>query len=249
MLGKYVEIARGVKDLDATLPYYEKIGLRKIKEGTEPMRWAVFTDGRVNIKLFQMENEFTGLMYYTDDLSGVKLDFKNARVEFSEMKDPMGNKMILLKDPDDLTICISEEPYDENIVPDMYAESNNPYGYFGELSITVKDLNKSIEFWEKLGYITTMKMKMVFKFAILIDGRMVIGLHQNSKQETEAITYFSPKMKEFIPKLQEEGLVFREGPMVKLKKGNGITSAPDGQVFFFFKGKVKMPEKYHYLIQ
>ena len=92
-------------------------------------------------------------------------------------------------------------------------------------------------------------MKMVFKFAILIDGRMVIGLHQNTKQETEAITYFSPQMKEFIPKLQEEGLVFREGPMVKLKKGNGITSAPDGQVFFFFKGKVKMPEKYHYLVQ
>ena len=39
----------------ATLPYYEKIGLSKIKEGSEPMRWAIFTDGRVNIKLFQME--------------------------------------------------------------------------------------------------------------------------------------------------------------------------------------------------
>ena len=88
--------------------------------------------------------------------------------------------------------------------PDKYA--NKVCGLFGELAHPVQDIDKSMIFWEKLGFKLLSRMTTPYNWTIISDGLSIIGLHQTESFVKPAITFFACDMKEKIEKLKTNGL-------------------------------------------
>ena len=67
--------------------------------------------------------------------------------------------------------------------------------------------NKSISFWENLGFKVISKFSFPYQWAIITDGIAVVGLHQTKQFSLFTITYFANDMKEKIENLKLEGIM------------------------------------------
>lgn len=54
--GMYGEFAHPVKDLEASLTFWEKLGFKAISKNTSPYPWAIISDGLAVVGLHQTEN-------------------------------------------------------------------------------------------------------------------------------------------------------------------------------------------------
>src|SRR5690606_20893097 len=70
-------------------------------------------------------------------------------------------------------------------------EYPNPVlGTFQEFARSVDDLEASVAYWEKLGYVSTGPMQGPYPFTIMYDGLMILGLHQAGDMwHGQVITY------------------------------------------------------------
>ncbi|HMC98497.1 MAG TPA: hypothetical protein VKH37_00035, partial [Ferruginibacter sp.] len=108
---------------------------------------------------------------------------------------------------------------------------NKQCGAFGEFCHPVADLDKSIAYWKKLGFNVKTKMTSPYPWAIVTDGKMLIGLHQTKDFDYPAITYFGLNTEKRVQALKEKGLKnFNE----KMGKNNVSLVTFEGQHFFLF---------------
>jgi predicted lactoylglutathione lyase len=242
-LGIAVQIVRGVIDLDESKSFYEKMGYYKLNESSKPNNWALFTDGRINLLLDEGRMKYTGLIYFNPNFQesitkmedvGVQFFSKNPKSEFVP-------ESAIFLDPDDFGVNILNADFDLKLKPDIFGNSKVKFGKFGELSNSITDLEPTIKFWTKLGYKMSLKESKPYPWAILNDGLMVLGFHQNDwgpDSDEPALTYFDPKMEEIIPKLQEDGVMVKKVQDLTLESGNGAVTAPDGLKILLFKGAI-----------
>lgn len=88
-----------------------------------------------------------------------------------------------------------------------------------------------IEFWTKLGYEITLKESEPHPWAILTDGLIILGFHQEDwgdPNNEPALTYFSPQIDQILPKVQEKGIGLTAFEGLSLKSGIGVAMAHDG---------------------
>ena len=95
-------------------------------------------------------------------------------------------------------------PQQDYFNPDKYV--NKTCGFFGEFAHPVTNLEKSISFWENLGFKAISKFSVPYPWAIITDGIAVVGLHQTKQFSLPTITYFAKDMKEKIENLKLEGI-------------------------------------------
>jgi len=108
------------------------------------------------------------------------------------------------------------------------------------LSIPTNDLESSLAFWKKLGFQVTFQSDDPYPWAILSDSLMVLGIHQTTRFNRPALTYFSLDAAERITRLKAEGIPFEsELTDQSGRVFNAIARAPDGQLFFLFRRSKK----------
>jgi predicted lactoylglutathione lyase len=112
--------------------------------------------------------------------------------------------------------------------PEKYV--NKVCGMFGEFAMPVKDLDRSISFWEKLGFKALSKMTSHYPWAILSDGLAIVGLHQTENFTDPTITYFASDMKAKIEKLKQDGL----DNYKEMNPGNIVVTTPEQQKINLF---------------
>ncbi len=102
---------------------------------------------------------------------------------------------------------------------------------FGEYALPVTDLENSIAYWNKLGFVSVSRFTSPYAWAILSDGLGVVGLHQTRHFNAPSITYFAADMNDKIEKLKHEGLenFVEQGP------ANVVVTSPEGQKINLFK--------------
>ena len=113
--------------------------------------------------------------------------------------------------------------------PEKYP--NTQCGVFGEFCHPVADLQKSIDYWKKLGFEVKSNMNMPYPHAILSDGLMIIGLHQTKDFNYPAITYFGLNTEKRVQQLKEHGI---SNVTEMMGKANVILKTWEGQHFFLF---------------
>ena len=243
-LGEVACIYNTSSNLDSTASYYQRLGFRKVNENSFPSPWAQFSDGSLLMMVRKDNVKYSGLTYYTANLAAIVNQLEKDSIQFS--KKPVEGDLIkryYFNSPDGLPIMLSEnlggfsQPKGISLLTMSPADfksvekyPNKQCGVFGEYCHPVKDLEKSIVFWKKLGFTVKSKMDQPYPHAILSDELMIIGLHQTSHFDYPAITYFGIQTTERVNELKKAGLIF-----TNMKgAGNVMTSGWEGQHFFLF---------------
>lgn len=212
-LGTYAEIDLGVPDLSTALAFYERLGFVRLDA-------SLLTDGFLNFRLHANGLASPTLSYFGSDL---------ARLQAAGWWQGI-NGEVSFTDVNRLHIHLSARTSPQEMPP---RRPVSRCGTFGELAIPCADLQTSIAFWQRLGFNPTHVADAPCPWAILVDGLVVLGLHQTRDFTTPHLTYFAPDMGERIASLQADGVALTD-----LGPGNAAFTAPGGQRFFLFTGEV-----------
>lgn len=235
-LGNYAHISVSVRSLDEAAAFYEKIGFRKLWGNNQPHPWALFTDGRVNLHLYEFFFSSPALHYFSSRMHDNVLELMRYGIKAEVQKSRDGNRrQHNIFDPNEISIMLMHHSDDDMPKPD--GTSHSRLGTFGELSVNTDDLNVSIEFWQKLDFAPKHNSETPYAWTILSDGVMTVGLHQTTVFKSPALAYFAPNIADKIEELRSDGLSFTNitGSSPADIVG-GILNAPDGQLFFLLKG-------------
>jgi predicted lactoylglutathione lyase len=235
-------------DLDSSVALYEKIGFPKIASNVFPVPWAQVSDGSLLIMIRKDTAKYVGITYYTTDIEKVASQLEKDGIRFTQKpkeSDPI--KRYYFRSPDGLNIMLasnlgafsqptgitmlSMKPNDFQSA-DKYP--NKQCGAFGEFCHPVTDLNRSIEFWKKLGFQEKTKMSSPYPWAIVSDGLMLIGLHQTKDFAYPAVTYFGLNTEQRVQQLKQSGVT---GITEMMGKKNVVLETWEGlHVFLFTMG-------------
>jgi hypothetical protein len=235
-LGNYAHISISVGSLRESAHFYERLGFRKLFSNDEPHPWALFTDGRLNVHLYEFDFSSPALHYFSAKMHDTVLELMRSGIKPELQKSRDGNrKQHNFFDPNELSVMLMHHSDADMPMPSDI--SHSLLGVFGELSISTDDVKSSIGFWRKLGFIPIIQGELPYVWATLTDGVMTLGLHQTRTFTTPALTYFAPDIPERLDELKRNEISFAE-----ISGGNetngAILTAPDGQLLFLLKGTV-----------
>lgn len=233
-------------DLNASRKFYQKLGFTELFSGDFPFPLVELSDGQIQIMLRHTPESYFALTYYPRDIDAVAAALEADGIEFYEKSIAESDylKFYRLKTPDGFVVSMVmlienftqppgptmlTMPQADYFNPEKY--TNQVAGMLGEIAHPVKDLDASIAFWQKLGFVTLSKLTTPYPWAIVSDGLNAVGLHQTTDFNYPALTYFASDMAAKIENLKAAGLTnFKEkGP------GNIVLIAPEGQHVNLFK--------------
>jgi len=243
LLGLITGITISTPDLDKSLSFYLQLGF---KIYLTDLPYLHLTDGALLISLLKEEQPHISLSYYSKhpDIIAKQLEDEKG-VQFLLKTPPNSNfKRYEIKSPDGVYISLISQPHGLNplpgptmlsIPPTDYMNTqkyvNQICGMYGEFAHPVSNLDTSIEFWAKLGFVTLSKNDAPHPWGIFSDGLAIVGMHQTNLFTQPAITYFAADMKEKIKKGKEEGYLTQSQIVTDDGNGNITLSSPEGQKF------------------
>jgi len=244
-LGEVACVYVTTPDLDSSIAFYEKFGLNKIASNTFPVPWAQVSDGSLLIMMRKDPTPYIGLTYYVNDLEGTVAQLEKEGITFAQKPKPGDPiKRYYIKTPDGFNIMLAPniggfaQPTGITMLNMNQADfgsadkyPNKLCGVFGEFCQPVINLEKSIAFWEKIGFTVKNNGKQPYPHAILTDGLMIIGLHQTVHFTYPAIAYFGVNTASRVKQLTDKGL---PKPTEIQGKGNVMFKTFEGQHLFIF---------------
>jgi catechol 2,3-dioxygenase-like lactoylglutathione lyase family enzyme len=243
-----ISIAMATPDLKASLDFWTKLGFTVIEQGDAPYPFAYITDGSALIGLFEDGDNYLGFCMWVEDVDSKVKQFLDAGFLLDNDFDDM--KVVIT--PDSLTgiaILGTKNTFPAIPIKSMLHLNDNDYGnenafpnkmlgIFGEFSIPVDTLNQHISLWE------VDDIGLYFKdhysarhYAILTDGEMIIGLHEDAEFTECAITYFAPDARKLIEKIKAKGITDIKDLTDKMPKDGDkhfIITTPEGKQLFLF---------------
>lgn len=247
ILGEITALTITSPDLEKSLAYYQKLGFAELFQADWPFPWIQITDGALLIMLRKDDKPYIALTYYVNDVDKVVADLDQKGIAFVQRaKDTDMLKRYLMRSPDGLNISLvgmpTEAGFKQPPGPTMLTMPQQDYfkpekyvnkvcGLFGEFAHPVADLEKSIEFWQKLGFNTLSKFTSPHPWAILSDGLSIVGAHQTKEFSYPAITFFAADSKDKIAKLKAEGLT----DYIDKGESNIVLNTPERQHIFLYK--------------
>jgi len=251
VLGKISQVTIGTSDVQASVAMYEKMGFRKINSNTMPNPWVQLTDDSILILLNQDGMQYMGLTYFAADMDKRVKRLEEEGLTLVQKLEHEGRlTQAILMSPDQFFIALVNHDASNMFQPtgkkfgDFWGDEgiitpieypNEVCGIFGELCHPVKDLQISLAFWKLLGFTADRVFEKPYPWAIVEDGKNIIGLHQTSDFDTPALTYFALDMGERIKRVRENGV-----DSIKIFEGTGgdeknvVVTTPEGQKFFLF---------------
>lgn len=233
-LGSYAHFSVSVSSLNASLPFYLNIGFKKLWDNPEPKPWALLTDGRVNIHLFESQFPSPAIHYFSSAMENKISELERMGFPLEAQKSKDGNRQQhTFLDPNEVHIMLMH--YDDAEMPKPSGSSHSLLGSFGELSINTEEIQPSLEFWQKLDFVPMYQSDKPYPWVLLTDGTLTIGLHQTKNFSDPTFIYVSPDVAMRIAALENDGI-----PLRRLQNESGLQgarlTAPDGQTFFLLKG-------------
>jgi hypothetical protein len=245
LLGDVSAITITTPDLEMSLEFYKKLGFTELLRTDFPFPLIQITDGALLIMLRKDNTPYISLTYYVKELENTIAILENLGIEF--ISRPAKTDMIkryIMQSPDKLNIALVtfvegftqppgptmlKTPQEDFFKPEKYV--NRVCGMFGEFAHPVADLEASIVFWEKLGFVALSKFTSPYPWAIVSDGLSVIGLHQTKNFDYPVLTFFASDMAEKINKIKAGGIT----DIKEMGSGNVVLNTPEKQHINLFK--------------
>jgi catechol 2,3-dioxygenase-like lactoylglutathione lyase family enzyme len=153
-------------DLEKSLSFYQLLGFSELWRSDFPFSLIMISDGAIQIMLRQGEEPYIALTYYVREMDKVIAGLEADGINF--LQKPKESDMIkryMIQSPDGVIISLVTfvdgftQPPGPTMLNTPPADFSNPEKYvnktcglFGEFAHPVDDLEKSISYWEKLGF-------------------------------------------------------------------------------------------------
>ena len=245
-LGHVTAITISSPDPEASLQFYQKLGFSEVRRMDFPVPWIHVSDGALLIMLKKDTTPYIALTYYADNIEKMAIDLEAQGIQFKEKPGSSDFvKRYIIKSPDGTSISLVHVPANEfqqptgptmltmaqedYMKPEKYV--NKSIGMWGEFAESVRDLEVSLKFWEKLGFVTLSKYEQPQPWAIISDGLAIVGLHQTHEWTGYPVmTFFAADRKEKLEKLRNDGLEFHKD----YSGGNVVLKTPENQYIHLF---------------
>lgn len=239
-LGYAFEIAITTQHLDRSVEFYERLGYQKLSDPSLAASDTLLTDGLIRLRLRQGSTWKANLIYYAESVKEQAEQLGKLGVKIEEKSEAGDVQMpaVSFTDPNGLEVTLVQLEKSRLVLPP--GEPASKAGKFGELSIETEDLERSLDFWMKLGFEPTQYMPdPPDTWGSVADGLLMLGFYKKGHLphiiSTPTITYFEEDMPERIRKLKTEGMAFvQEMPGADGETGHAIAQAPEGQLIFLF---------------
>lgn len=239
-LGSSARIAISCSDIRSSLSFYTTLGFRvvAIDSGASPS-FARLSDGAIVVTLLSEHFKTPALAYFTANLQQTYDALQHQNVEVQVKQNEKGEiTEAHITSLEGISIWLHRQLNTATPLPT--GNRNTVCGTFGEFAIGVADLEASIAYWEHLGFRVVHQSDILYPFAIMSDGLINIGLHNNQEIKAPALTYFAKDMADRIEWLKKQGIhfivEFPPGPDGRV--ANAVAQAPDGQLFYLFEGNL-----------
>jgi predicted lactoylglutathione lyase len=236
LLGTPTRLVMSCKDIIKSMSWWTKLGFNPVPGiAMHPDSALSLTDGQVIITLVKESLPSPILMFSSSRIKDLRdtLAANNINTTF-DLKGPSLGEIRLLS-PNGVYIAV--RPVTDEPVKPVSGDSNIICGRVTEFSIGTSTLKPEREYWEHLGFTIKRTATIPYPYALMTDGSIVVGLHENRDIPTLTITYFAEDMVDRIDRLRKSGVEITEelaDPSGKL--ANGRVISPDGQIVFLFNG-------------
>ncbi|MBI2793707.1 MAG: hypothetical protein HYX66_03535 [Ignavibacteria bacterium] len=236
LLGKPTRLVMSCKDIIKSMSWWTKLGFNPAPGiPIHPDSALSLTDGQIIITLVKESLPSPILMFSSSRIKDLRdtLAANNINTTF-DLKGPSLGEVRLLS-PNGVYIAV--RPVTDEPFRPVSGDSNIICGKVTEFSIGTSYLKKEREYWEHLGFTVKRTATIPYPYALMMDGNIVIGLHENRDIPTLTITYFAEDMVDRIDRLHKSGVEITEelsDPSGKMANGRAIS--PDGQIVFLFNG-------------
>lgn len=238
-LGEVSAIAIHSPQPEHSAAYYKQLGYAEIVRGPS---WILLSDTALLVLLIQHPNPLIAQLYYSKEPEKVVAEMQARGISFTA-NSSNGITFYSAQSPDGMPVSIINHvegvqpptgntmltlPQEDYLKPELYA--NKVCGLYGEFCHPVKQLDTSIAFWEKLGFVILTKFESPYPWAIISDGSSVIGLHQTDHFSDPAITYFGSDMTSRIEALKKAGITSH----IEMGPTNAVLKTPEEQYINLF---------------
>ncbi len=223
-LGWY-ELSLDVKDVERSCDFYAKLGFEIVGSAFED-GVATVQRGNCRIGLYSVRSPETTLMFWQGDVGAIAGDLtaKGLRFERGPTSDDKGVGA-LLRDPDGLAIYFVNIQGKTRNGP--ASKGDRRLGWF-TTSLAVKDLERSLEFYQKLGFQIGARAPEG-RSATLQKGDCRIGLYQGYIEPDKVqITFWQGDVEAVGRDFTAKGLGFERGPNTDDEGSGAILKDPDG---------------------
>lgn len=231
-IGRFLEFSVGTADILESLHFYKTLGFVELEIGDMwPHKYAVVSDGELNIGLHDREFDAPALTLVQQDLAKHARSMTDHGFDFSYMQldedsfnelrfaDRDGHAIIMLEAR---TFHASEEPDRDSIL-----------GAWLELTLPVRDTLRAAQFWAPIApTLLEMREEPTVHMRFDADG-VPLGLSESIALSGPSLSFKCPDRQGLMEMLEHHGMKFEkfpgfEGAFVAIK-------APEGTTLYVFE--------------
>ena len=230
----WLEVSFDVKDVARTASFYEKLGFQVVSTADKGMS-ATLQGGNCRLALYQgiLRPAESQLIFWQGDVEGYAKALAGAGVEFvTELRsNDKGGASAMLRDPDGQLIYLIRE---DGVTRDEPAAVGPELdrGVF-QVSLPVKDLARTVAFYERLGFHGA-DNKPEDRVLAMSNGRDRICLYQGYLVPEELqLIFWQGDIDAVADKVRREGLDFFREPGKDAGGAGFMLRDPDGRPLHF----------------
>lgn len=231
-IGRFLEFSVGAADILESLHFYKTLGFVELEIGDMwPHKYAVVSDGELNIGLHDREFDAPALTLVQQDLAKHARSMTDHGFDFSYMQldedsfnelrfaDRDGHTIIMLEAR---TFHASEEPDRDSIL-----------GAWLELTLPVRDTVRAAQFWAPIApTLLEVREEPTVHMRFDADG-VPLGLSESIALSGPSLSFKCPDRQGLMEMLEHHGMEFEkfpgfEGAFVAIK-------APEGTALYVFE--------------
>lgn len=231
-IGRFLEFSVRTADILESLHFYKTLGFVELEIGDMwSHKYAVVSDGELNIGLHDREFDAPALTFVQQDLAKHAISMTDHGFDFSYMQlDEDSFNELRFADRDGHTITMleartfhaSEEPDRDSIL-----------GAWLELTLPVRDTLRAAQFWAPIApNLLEMREEPTMHMRFDADGAP-LGLSESIALNGPSLSFKCHDRRDLIEKLEHHGMTFEkfpgfEGAFVAIK-------APEGTMLYAFE--------------
>jgi catechol 2,3-dioxygenase-like lactoylglutathione lyase family enzyme len=240
----WLEVSFDVQDVRATRSFYEQLGFRLVGTADQGMS-ATLQGGNCRLALYQgvLKPAESQLIFWQGDVEGCAEALASKGVQFVRelQTNDKGEASVLFRDPDGQLIFVIRENGEAREMP-ASAGPDLDRGAF-QVSLPVKDLAKTVAFYELLGF-RDADNKPEERVLAMSNGESRICLYQGYLDPDELqLIFWQGDIDAVAETVRREGLGFFREPGRDANGAGFMLKDPDGRpLFFITMGKYEVAD-------
>ena len=231
-IGRFLEFGVAAPDILESLHFYKTLGFTELETADVfPHKYAVVSDGELNIGLHEREFDAPAVTFVQQDLARHARSMTDHGYDFNFLRlDEDVFNELGFRDRDNHAVAMVEA---RTFHMSEEAENDSACGSWFELSLPVKDTVRAAQFWAPIAP-TLLEMREEPTMHMRFDATGVaLGLSESIALNGPSLCFRNPDREGLMALLQQRGFAFEKYP--GYEGAYVAITAPEGTTLYVFE--------------